>query len=697
MRVAYRGAFRFVTFALIVIALAAALRVGAAASGIGVPYPETTLALPTGAFLHIQSLPLGIMPGSIVGDASTDRSGSRAVFVAVFAGAALFGDPARMNPSQAFLLDLRTRRLTQLTSDGLAQSARFTGANSISIRDGDVDTKLTLDGGGAESGTFSSPDRRMSADQTLAGEMSDVTPADSDRVSVYVRADGKYVIRQIGAHRRVEGIAANGSFVLLGESIAWVDSSAQRAPRIARAGAIDALAPHFDDVFGRQLSPIAPLGRTVYQGAYRDGVAYFVFSYGLTRIVAATRDFVKYSYPLRPSDPAYSVGDGFGALSNAHLYFAWPEGLALTVQRSGTYVTLPLTFPSGYSDVQPLIAAVESKGQIDLWPALQPDTDALDAAILQWRVYPAGPADGMHWIASYLGHVYLGDVRGRFIRARAPAFPFAVLSRSDDGALWGASSVDCHASASACSDRALLWSSHDGVQWRVRYSLDGSPGAVGATAGDLWVAETRPMDGVAMICVAPLAGDASPASYATGATYAGEQLFLAALPAGTFLVWGSTPGRAAGAEGSLSAFRLDRSLLAAVDDNGLNAFSRLRRANSAQNAFDGFGDASMLDSTVAELQSVSGVHPVLATDIADPIVPQGLILRTISDETRWEAEFGSQPAPLGIVSARPEGGGAVVTRAVWRGPLSGHGATELWQKDSGGVWRRARTIRSWVL
>jgi hypothetical protein len=699
MRVSSRGALGFAATVIVVVALVATLRFSAAASGSGVPFPETTLMLPTGAYFHIQSLPLGIMPGSIVGDVSFDSSGSRAVFIATFPGAALFGDPERMDPSQAFLLELQTRRLTQLTSDGFAQGARWSGPNTISIRDADLVTTLTLGAEGDTLGGFSLPDHRMSADQTLVGAMSDVTPPDSDRLSIYMRSDGSYVVRQIGARRRVEGVAAHGAFVLLGESIAWVDSSARRAPRFMRAGEIDALAPHFDDAFGRLLTPIVPLGRAVYQGAYRDGVAYFVFAYGLTRVVAATRDFVKYSYPLRPSDPAYSVGDGFGALAGANLYFAWPEGSALTVERSGTYATVPLTLPTGYSDVQPLIAAADSKAQTDLWPALQPDSDALDAAVLQWRVYPAGAADGAHWIASYLGRVYLGDALGQFVRATAPAFPFAVLSRSDDGTLWGASFVDtpCDRSSIACPDRALLWSSHDGTRWRVRYSLDGSPGAVGATAGDLWVAETRPVDGVPMICVAPLAGDASPTSYVTGATYAGEQLFLAALPAGTYLVWGSTPGRAAGAEGSLSAFRLDRSLLATADDAGLNVFRRLRRAASAQNAFGGFGDPSMLDSTVSELQGVVGVHAVLATDIADPIVPPGLILRTIADEKRWETEFGARPVQLGIVSARPEGTGAIVTRAIWRGPLRGHGATELWQRDSSGVWRWARTLHSWVL
>jgi hypothetical protein len=539
----------------------------------------------------------------------------------------------------------------------------------------------------------------LSADQSIAGELSDVTPPDSDRLSIYVRPDGRYVIRQIGARRRVEGVAPHGAFMLFGDGVAWIDSSARRAPRILRAGAIDALAPHFDDAFGRLLAPITPAGRAVYQGAYRDGVAYFVFSYGLTRVVGATRDFVKYTYPLRPSDPAYSVGDGFGALANANLYFAWPEGLALTVQRSATYVTLPMTFPVGYSDVQPLIAAADSKRPANLWPALQPDSDALDAAILQWRVYPAGAADGAHWIASYLGRVYLGDAQARFVRAAAPAFPFAVLSRSDDGALWGASFVSgpCSRASNACPDHALLWSSHDGRSWRARYSLDGSPGAVGATAGDLWVAETKPVDGVAMICVAPLRGDASPPSYVTGATYAGEQLFFAALLAGTFLVSGSTPGRAAGAEGSLSAFRVDSSLLAAADDSGLNVFARLRQTDSTLNAFDGFGDPSMLDSTVSELQGGAGVRAVLATDIADPIVPARLILRTIADEARWEAEFGSRPAQLGIVSARLDGTDAIVTRAIWQGPLRGHGATEVWQKDASGMWRWSRTLHSWVL
>ncbi len=674
------------------------LRAGASESG--QPSPETTLRLSSGAYLHIQSLPLGVMPGDIVGDASFDAAGSRAVFVAVFAGAALYGNPSRMNPSQAFVFDLHSRVLTQLTSDGFAASARWSGGETVTIRDGDSDETIALTPSAAHRPLFSSGHFRLSVDQSVAGDLNDVSPPDSDRLSVLQRSDGTYVIRQIGAHRRVEGVASNGDFALIGDSIAWIDADESRTVPLLRAGAMDAIPPRFDDAYGRMLKPIAPLGRTVYQGAYRDGVAYFVFSYGLTRVVAATRDFVTYSYPPRPSDPAYSVGDGFGALSDGRLYFAWPEGLALTVQRATDYETLSMTFPQGYSDVQPLIAAVAAQRPSSaLRPALQPDSDALDAALLQWRVYPAGVADGMRWIASYLGRVYIGDAGARFVRAAAPAFPFALLSRTDDGALWGASYAGCASASVACTAVALLWSSHDGTRWRVRYALDGSPGAVGATAGSLWAAETKSNGGGAMLYLTPLGGDANPASYPTGATYAGEQLFFAETPAGTYLIWGSTPGRSAGGEGTLSAFRIDRAQLTAQDRTGSNVYSRVRSASSSPSAFTGFGDPAMLDSTVSELRASSAGREgaVLATDIADPIAPAGVILRTLDDEMRWETEFGSQPEPLGVVSARLAGADAIVTRAIWRAPLRGDGATEVWRRDAGGDWRWERTLRSWEL
>lgn len=669
----------------------------ARAASSGPPSPESTVRLSDGAVLHLASLPLGVMPAAIVGSASFESGGSRAVFVARFAGAALYGDPASMNPSQAFLLDLRNRRLTQLTSDGLAASARFTGPGTIAILDGGIDEVIRLSGmPGALGNSLAA--RRFSADQSLEGGLDDVTPSDSSRLRVFRRPDGTYVVRQTGARRRVEGVAPGGAFALVGDGVAWIDATARHASPVERAGVLNETPPRFDDAFGRSLSPVVPLGRPVYQGAYRDGVTYFVFSYGLTRIVAATNDFQNYFYPPRPDDPAYSVGDGFGAFSDGSLYFAWPEGLELTVQRAGRFVTLPMTFPAGYSDVQPLIASYSSlRRSGGAWPALEPDSDALDAALLQWRVYALGAGARTHWIASYLGRIYRGDESARFARIAGPVFPFAILGRTDDGMLWGASPSACESAGNACP--SVLWSSRDGSNWRVRYSLDGSPGAVGGRATGLWAAETREIDGVPMICLAPLAGDANVSGFATGATYAGEQIFIASLHGADYLIWGATPGRAAGGQGALSAFRIDPALLAEKDSDGLNAFMRVRLTGSAPQGFNGLGDAAMLDPTVAELQGAQrdGGGAVLATDIAGLKPPPNLIVRTLADESRWESEFGERPEPLGIVSAQPAGAAALVTRTIWRAPLRGNGATELWRRDSNGAWSWERTLRSWVL
>ena len=224
-------------------------------------------------------------------------------------------------------------------------------------------------------------------------------------MTVYRRSDRRFVVREIGARRlRVGSVAPGGRFALLGENFAWIDSQASAVGMLDRAGASNSIAPRFDDPFGRQLVAIRPLSSAVYQGAYRDGVAYFAFAHGLTRVVAATRDFRSYFYPPVPDDPAYSVGDGLGVLDDGGLYLAWPENLQLTVRRDGRFVTLPMTFPPGYSDPKALLGAPSLSsalpGSSGVWPPLQPDADALDAALLQWRVYPAGRGSDAGWIAS---------------------------------------------------------------------------------------------------------------------------------------------------------------------------------------------------------------------------------------------------------------------------------------------------------
>lgn len=672
-----------------------------------VPSSHTSLRLAGGAYLHLFALPLGFGPGAIVGDPSFDASGTRAILLATFPGSAVFGDPQRMDPVQAFLLDVSRRRLTQLTVDGAAHSVRWTGVDTIAISQAGGDEVLHI----APALPAAASAYRFSTDQSVRGDLAVVSPDSSDRLTVYRRSDGRYVLREIGARRlRVVGVAPFGRFALLGENLAWLDSRPSAFDTIDRTGASNALAPRFDDPFGRQLAAIRPLSSAVYQGAYRDDVAYFAFAHGLTRVVAATRDFRSYFYPPVPDDPAYSVGDGLGVLDNGGLYLAWPENLQLTVRRNGRFVTLPMSFPPGYSDPKALLgastfsSASESSG---VWPPLQPDADALDAALLQWRVYPAGRGSDAGWIASYLGRVYRGDARANFHTAQPPAFPFAVLTRTDDGVLWGASPVrlsDSRSRASiarpSASARATLWSSQDGVHWRVRYALDGSPGAVGSSGSELWVAVTKPDPAGPMICVAKLGDDANPVSAPTGGSYDGEQLFFAPLSSGMFLVWGATPGRAQADQGVLSAYRLDADSLFSADASGLNAFERVR--NAGDSSFDGtavLGDPSMLHETMRELLTLSGgQRPVLATNIAGALsFSDTATVRSPASENRWQAEFGAQPSPLGIVQATAAGNDIIVTRSLWLAPLRGHGATERWQRDVLGSWHLAQTVRAWSL
>jgi len=681
-----------------------------------VPSPLTSLRLAGGVSLHLYALPLGFGPGAIVGEASFDASGMRAVFLATFPGSAVFGDPQRMDPVQAFLLDVSRRRLTQLTVEGAVQSVRWSGTDSIAIAEAGGDKFLHV--GPARVGVRSP--YRFSTDQSVRGDLDVVSPDSSDRVTVYRRGDGRFVVREIGARRlRIGSVAPGGQFALLGENLAWLDARPTAAGTIDRAGASNSIAPRFDDPFGRQLVAIRPLSSAVYQGAYRNGIAYFAFAHGLTRIVAATRDFHSYFYPPVPDDPAYSVGDGLGALDDGGLYLAWPENLQLTIRRAGRFVTLPMSFPPGYSDPKALLSALAtsaSPGQSALWPPLQPDVDALDAAMLQWRVYPAGQGSNAGWIASYLGRVYRGDARAKFSAAQPPVFPFAVLTRTDDGTLWGASpsrssNVGSRVSMSIVRNRAsiarpasaslaTLWSSHDGAHWRVRYALDGSPGAVGSNGFDLWVAVTKPGATGSMICVAKLADDANPVSAATGGSYDGEQLFFASLSSGTFLVWGATPGRAQADQGVLSAFRLDPKALFAIDASGLNAYARVREASDS--SFGGItvlGDPAMLHDTMRELLTLSGgQRPVVATNVSGALsFADSATIRSPAGEGVWQAEFGAQPSPLGIVQVTAAGNDIIVTRSVWLAPLRGHGATERWQRDLLGSWHMAQTMRTWSL
>ena len=167
-----------------------------------------------------------------------------------------------------------------------------------------------------------------------------------------------------------------------------------------------------------------------------------------------------------------------------------------------------------------------------------------------------------------------------------------------------------------------------------------------------------------------------------------------------FLVWGATPGRAQADQGVLSAYRLDANTLFSTDASGVNAYERARSASDS--SFDGtlvLGDSAMLHETMRELLTISsGQRPVVATNIAGALsFNDSVTVRSPANENRWQAEFGAQPSPLGIVLATGSGNDIIVTRSVGLAPLRGHGATERWQRDVLGSWHLAQTIHAWSL
>src|SRR5579863_159882 len=93
--------------------------------------------LPAGVYLHMLALPLGRIDGTIVGQARFDNSGQRAAFLAVFPGATLSGDWRTLDPTQAFVLDVTRRTLTQLTIDGQAHAVSWAGDQTVVVSDGD--------------------------------------------------------------------------------------------------------------------------------------------------------------------------------------------------------------------------------------------------------------------------------------------------------------------------------------------------------------------------------------------------------------------------------------------------------------------------------------------------------------------------------------------------------------------------------
>jgi hypothetical protein len=662
------------------------------------PSTSVLMGLPQGAYLHMLALPLGRLEGTIRGDVVFDQSGTRAVFTAVFPGATLSGDWRSLDPVQAFVLDAARRTLTQLTIDGQARSVRFDGKQTVAVQDGDRRNLFSVP---PPSGAALPALRMASAHSGLDARF--VAQGGDGRFVVSLTAAGRYVVEQIGARTlRAKGTSPNGAYSIVGGFLVWADRDITRGPDIARDGAIDVAPPTFaGSAYGNALAPIVPLGHAVYQGAYRNGVAYFAFTYGVRRIVAQTSDLLTYSYPQVPADLSYTVGDGFGADANGRMYFGRPESDEVTFWRDGHYVHETLTLPSQAGSEAALEWAMERVAPSDpLWPPMRPDEDALDTALLQWRLYPIGDAIGERWIASYLGHILLGDAHGRFRFAGAPQYPFAILGRTDDGRLWGASPQFRYFSQNVFTDcSSTLWWSRDGVAWLGAGHIPGDAGAVGLNHQRVWVALTHPWLGKASIWVMPLG---STDAAITGGSYAGEQLFFASLPTGFHLVWGATPGRRLSSdEGPLSGYRVDQDALYSDAISGLNAFAHQIYApdddpSLPAASFDVRDALPLVQPTLDLLAGLpAAAHVTLATDVDGVRVdPARVTLLSLDQERAYEIKYAGRPYPLAFVRVAPSGDGALVSRSFAKGPLDISGSVEHWTRAAG-RWQRTSSSR-WV-
>ncbi|MBV8671005.1 MAG: hypothetical protein JO098_04485 [Candidatus Eremiobacteraeota bacterium] len=656
-----------------------------------VPPPSgVTVALPGHAYLHMLALPLGRLEGTIRGAVAFDRSGTRAAFIAVFPGATLSGDWRTLDPVQAFVVDAGRRTLTQLTIDGAARAVSWESDRTVVVWDGDRKNRFAVDPAsiGPPPLRMTDPDRMTAASVVAEGG--------DGRFLVAETAGGRYAVEQVGARTlRSHGTADNGAYAVVGSFLAWADTTAKAGADISHQGATDLAPPSFSgSAYGDAIAPILPLGHAVYQGAYRNGTAYFAFTYGVRRIVAQTNDLLTYSFPRVPPDLSYSVGDAVGADPNGQLYFGRPESDEVTFWRGGRYQQAALSFPSQAGSESALEWAMQRVAPGDpLWPALRPDEDALDNALLQWRMYPVGDAIGERWIASYLGRVMIGDASGRFRFTGAPQSPFAVLGRTDDGRLWGASPQFRYFSQSIFSDASsTLWWSRDGKGWLLAGTVPGDAGAVGLDHRRVWVALTHPWLGRSAIFVMPLG---STGAAITGGSYDGEQLFFAALPVGFYLVWGATPGkRQNGDQGTLSAYRIDESVLYGDAGSGLNAFGQGIYAPAgdatlgppAYDVRDGLAFVQPSLDTIAALPAAA--HATLVTNVdAVTVDPSRTTLMSFPQEHAFEIKYAMRPFPLASVRVIENGDAALVVRAFATGPLAMRVAREHWQ-EVGGHWQR---------
>jgi len=666
------------------------------------PDGRINVALKDGRRLHMLALPLGRMAGVVRGRAAFDATGTRAAFLAVFPGSSVGGDWHRMNPTEAFVVDLSRRTLRQLSASGQATGVTWAGADRVMLKEAGGRHVVVV--GPAVRAPL--PQGRIAG--TDAGAQVRVSPDDLEQIAIWRTAAGRYAIVEDGNRFAVHGLSANGAYALTGSYVAWVDSRKDSGPALARSGPDTAAPPSFSgSAYGDALTPINPLGHYVYQGAYRNGVAYFGYSSGLGRAIAQTTDLQGYSYARVPGDIGYTTGDGFGAGPDGSAYFAWPEGGTLAYLRRGRYVRRTTHMPDGARSQGPLWSAMSRLARTeDEWPPLHPAQDALDAALLSWRVYPVGDALGQRWIASFLGRAYTGGDDGIFRVAPAPAFPFAVLGRTDDGRLWGAGPATRTVSHGiVSSSSSVLWSSRDAEHWRAQGTLEGDAGAVGLHHGDIWIALTRSWRGRPTIALTRLANSGSQTQNAlTAATYDGEGLFFADLRTGFFLVLGATPGwRLASEGGPLSAFRIDPAVLF-VKEHGVNDYMRQRDHVAADPSLPSAppalsGAAAILQPTLASLGNAAGVRPTLVTNIAvsGTGVPTVVCVMSPDQERGYEIKYAERPYPLATVIADVRGDAATVRRSYERGPLAQSGTIERWSKHARTGWRMQAVISRWSL
>ena len=631
--------------ALVFASIALAVLGGAAPRVSSVPpSADADVALSDGRTLHVYELPLGRLDGTVLDGATFDASGTRIALLARFSTGAVDGDWRRFGPTQAYVADTARRTLTALTTDGRATAIRWAGGTRVLVTDAGRSSGFDV---GEPLKANVSRARLDRVTSTTSGDL--VSPSSEFRLQVLKEDSGAYALGQIGAVRlRTIAMSGDHRIALVGSFVAWIDGSKRGGAPFSRIGPDDVLPPSFaDDAYGSTLVPVLPLGHLTYQGAYRNGVAYFAFAYGLRRIVASTSDFATYSYPSLPAQPDFTVGDGFGAGADGALYFADPENRVVQIWRNGKYVELPLTFPDGVSDTRRLFSALTRLTSGDsVFPPVAPDQDALEAAILEWRMYPLGDVTGQGWVTSYLGRAYVAGADRKFREIAEPAYPFAVLSRTDDGRIWGASvTARWMSDGTVVKNASTIWSSRDGVHWIGVGRVTGSPGAIGLRGGKAWVAMSLnegDYPGIEVAHVGP--SDASRGS--TGSIYAGEDLFFADLAGSWYLVCGGEPGtRADDTSGALVALALDPAVL----------FSPARPLEVRQRSATGWISTSAASAFARpSLDALRALdEPAQSTIVdADPPGTQSCCSWMTPDALRrYQLEFAWTPYPLARVSA----------------------------------------------